>query len=108
MNDVGSCPVAVEEGTRITESSKSVLRHRVFLYGTLKQGQPNHLNLYSPTIGGRLKFVGRARSTQAFPLVVATRWNIPFLLYEPGKGKVGENYIRYLLRGEHDSYVNLD
>ncbi|CAH1735565.1 unnamed protein product [Chironomus riparius] len=61
---------------------------RVFVYGTLKSGQPNHF-LMQDVKNGMAKFIARAVTTEKFPLVVATRYNIPFLLNKPGTG----NYI---------------
>ena len=57
-----------------------------FVYGTLKRGQPNHYRL-GKEFGASL-FIGTARSIQQFPLVIASKYNIPFLLYAAGKGKV--------------------
>lgn len=59
---------------------------RVFVYGTLKRGQANHY-LMTDTINGSAKFIANAQTTEKFPLVVATRYNIPFLLFKPGVGE---------------------
>lgn len=56
--------------------------HRVFVYGTLKSGQPNHVHMES--LGCHL--VAAGHTEQAFPLVITSRWNLPFLLHVPGKG----------------------
>ena len=63
------------------------LRHRVFIYGTLKHGQPNHhlMNMHEL---GRCQLIGCARTDVSFPLIITTRWNLPFLLYAPGHGQV--------------------
>jgi gamma-glutamylaminecyclotransferase len=61
----------------------SFTTHRVFVYGTLKSSQPNHRHLESPNC----HFVGSGCTELPFPLVIATRWNLPFLLYVPGKGQ---------------------
>ncbi|MDH3670339.1 MAG: gamma-glutamylcyclotransferase [Gammaproteobacteria bacterium] len=55
--------------------------HRVFIYGTLKQGFPNYE-------AGTTEFscAGRFRTTDAFPLVVGGRWFSPYLIAEPGVG----------------------
>ena len=63
------------------------LRHRVFVYGTLKSGQPNHKLMNIHELGHR-QLIGTARTDVEFPLVIATRWNLPFLLYAPGHGQV--------------------
>ena len=55
--------------------------HRVFVYGTLKRGFPNHdawLKDYP--------CIGRFRTCDAFPLVVGDTWFSPYLIAEPGVG----------------------
>jgi len=66
-------------------ANKHVANKLVFVYGTLKRGQPNHDWLTRPTNGSAV-FRGRASTSDAFPLVVASRYNIPFLLDAPGRG----------------------
>ena len=56
--------------------------HRVFVYGTLKRGFPN----FDAGMKGQ-RFIGRARTRDAYPLVVAGNWFSPILLYEPGVGR---------------------
>ncbi|ELT95426.1 hypothetical protein CAPTEDRAFT_160818 [Capitella teleta] len=65
----------------------------IFIYGTLKKGQPNHPHLCE-TGHGNIKFIGKAFTEQIFPLIVATKWNLPFLLHKSGHGKIvrGEVY----------------
>jgi len=58
---------------------------RVFVYGTLKNGQPNH-HWLSQTDNGYQAFLGQAASVNKFPLVIASRYNIPYLLDKPGTG----------------------
>lgn len=36
--------------------------------------------------GSHYKFLCKAQTTQKFPLIIATKYNIPFLLYNPGMG----------------------
>jgi gamma-glutamylaminecyclotransferase len=62
------------------------LPHRVFVYGTLKRNQPNHHFFEAPELG-QCELVGTGRTVASFPLIVTTRWNLPFLLYAPGKGQ---------------------
>ena len=62
--------------------------HRIFVYGTLKNGQPNSHYMKSP-VSGKCEYIGTACTEEAFPLVIGTTWNIPLLLYAPGKGQVG-------------------
>lgn len=64
----------------------------VFVYGTLKQGQPNHYWMTDATAGAPATFVSAGRVVEEYPLVIATRYNVPFLLDKPGTGK--------LIRGE--------
>lgn len=65
--------------------------HRVFVYGTLKRGEPNEKVLNDPGLGA-VQFIATARTVRKFPLTVASEFNIPYLLFEPGCGKrvVGE------------------
>ncbi|KYM87051.1 hypothetical protein ALC53_03668 [Atta colombica] len=62
--------------------------HRVFVYGTLKQSEPNH-GLMKDTANGYAKFLGLGKTTVQYPLVIATKYNIPFLLKKPNTG----NYV---------------
>lgn len=68
-------------------------RHLVFFYGTLKSSQANHHHLLNHALG-HARFLSTARTKQRFPLSIYTRWNIPFLLDDPGKGEqiYGEIY----------------
>lgn len=54
----------------------------VFVYGTLKRGEPNHHYMNKAT------FITGAKSVDKFPLVIASKYNIPFLLDKPGLGHV--------------------
>lgn len=58
--------------------------HKVFVYGTLKRGEPNH-QWFSKDQGGYFKFLGEAQTVEKYPLIIGTKYNIPFLLYSPGK-----------------------
>ncbi|XP_036397011.1 gamma-glutamylaminecyclotransferase-like [Megalops cyprinoides] len=58
----------------------------VFVYGTLKRGQPNYFRMMDRG-NGKAQFCGSARTVDRFPLVIAGRYNIPFLLNVPGKGQ---------------------
>lgn len=60
--------------------------HKIFVYGTLLKGQPNHTVLLNVD-NGLSKFVGKARLSKKYPLVVASRYNIPFLLPLEGTGQ---------------------
>ena len=61
----------------------------VFVYGTLKSGEPNHYLLVEALKAGTSKFLGSCVSTKNYPLVVASRFNIPYLLRAAGRGEVG-------------------
>ncbi|UYV60833.1 GGACT [Cordylochernes scorpioides] len=64
----------------------------VFVYGTLKSGEPNHDLIKSSSTGARL--VGRAKTCHRWPLIIASRYNIPYLLHCRDKGEhvLGEVY----------------
>ncbi|KAI5772753.1 unnamed protein product [Gulo gulo] len=66
---------------------------RVFVYGTLKRGQPNHGVLWDRA-NGCAAFRGRGRTLEPYPLVIAGEHNIPWLLNLPGQGRrvLGEIY----------------
>lgn len=65
------------------------ITHNVFIYGTLKKGYPNHDEYLRSE-----KYLGKYRTIDCFPLVVANKWFAPILLQEPGVGKqvIGELY----------------
>ena len=54
---------------------------QLFVFGTLKRGFPN----YEVGMSG-LRFVGRCRTCEAYPLVVAGKWFSPVLIFEAGLG----------------------
>ncbi|CAP38096.1 Protein CBG21104 [Caenorhabditis briggsae] len=92
----------------------------VFVYGTLKSGEPNHKTLaetggeyrksdflifslcdsefgelekntksqYSDIQKNVLKFISSGTTMEKFPLVVGTKFNIPFLLDDAGNGNI--------------------
>ncbi|XP_012578669.1 PREDICTED: gamma-glutamylaminecyclotransferase [Condylura cristata] len=76
---------------------------RVFVYGTLKRGQPNHGVLLDGAHGSAA-FQGRARTLEPYPLVIAGEHNTPYLLQLPGRGRrvagevyaVDEQMLRFL------------
>lgn len=75
----------------------------MFVYGTLKSGQPNHAVLLDRA-HGCAAFLGRGRTLERFPLVIAGPHNIPYLLHLPGTGRrvrgevyaVDEQMLRFL------------
>ena len=62
-------------------------RHYVFSYGTLKRGEPNH-HWLSKGENGNQRFCGVANTKEKFPLVIASRYNIPYVLAASGQGNV--------------------
>lgn len=60
--------------------------HLVFVYGTLKKGEPNHYILQDPA-NGTVQYIGKAKTIKMWPLVIASRYNIPFLLFQENQGK---------------------
>ena len=58
--------------------SDSGLDTLVFVYGTLKIGEPNHHWLTDAR--GRSSFLGPGLTLDTWPLVVVTEYNIPMLL----------------------------
>ncbi|XP_068612335.1 gamma-glutamylaminecyclotransferase B-like [Brachionichthys hirsutus] len=76
---------------------------RIFVYGTLMKGQPNHYRLLDEA-NGAAAFLGSARTIQKFTLVIATKYNTPFLLNTPCQGRrvqgeiyaVDDRMLKYL------------
>jgi len=58
---------------------------KLFVCGALKYGQPSH-SILQNSGNGSAKYWCRATTTEKLPLVIATRYNIPFLLNKPGIG----------------------
>lgn len=56
--------------------------HKVFIYGTLKRGFPNHEAGLAEA-----RFLERVRTLEAYPLIVGGRWFSPYLIDEPGQGR---------------------
>lgn len=75
----------------------------IFVYGTLKRGQPNHYRMVDSS-NGKVEFLATACTTQKYPLLIATLHNIPFLLNIPGNGhriqgeiyRVDEQMLKFL------------
>ncbi|XP_032590090.1 putative gamma-glutamylcyclotransferase CG2811 isoform X2 [Drosophila grimshawi] len=58
---------------------------KVFVYGTLKSGEPNH-HWLTTKANGFSRFLAKGATSTKFPLVIGTRYNIPFLLNKQGVG----------------------
>uniref|UniRef100_A0A1I8HWA7 Gamma-glutamylcyclotransferase family protein n=2 Tax=Macrostomum lignano TaxID=282301 RepID=A0A1I8HWA7_9PLAT len=70
----------------INEPIKPQLPLHLFVYGTLKFGQPNqHVLLGAGGEGGAV-YVSGGRTLESYPLVISSSANIPFLLNRPGLG----------------------
>ena len=61
----------------------------VFIYGNFKRGQPLHHTLLGE-VGRIVRFKSKGVTVDAYPLVAASRYNIPFLLNAKGIGKVSQ------------------
>ncbi|VDM07711.1 unnamed protein product [Wuchereria bancrofti] len=57
----------------------------VFVYGTLKRGEPN-ASVMADLVTGMQKFIGTGKTINAYPLIIASEYNIPFCLDKPGIG----------------------
>ncbi|XP_014087300.1 putative gamma-glutamylcyclotransferase CG2811 [Bactrocera oleae] len=77
---------------------------KVFVYGTLKRGEPNH-HWLTRSENGHSRFLCEAQTVVKFPLVIGTRYNIPFLLNKPG---VGYNVYGEVYEVDDTMFANLD
>ena len=53
---------------------------KLFVYGTLKRGEPNHYWLTDQHGEGSARFTGQGVTVDTWPLVVVTQYNIPMML----------------------------
>lgn len=75
----------------------------IFVYGTLKKSQPNYFRMLDRN-NGKAEFLASALTTEKYPLVIASKYNVPFLLNIPGQGhrihgeiyKVDEKMLKFL------------
>ncbi|KAL5258159.1 hypothetical protein ACHWQZ_G012947 [Mnemiopsis leidyi] len=91
---------------------RSLMGIFVFVYGTLKRGFPNNHFLSGA------EFVGNALTIEKYPLVIASRCNIPYLLGAKSQGhrvagevfKVTESQLQTLdfLEGYPDYYNRIE
>ena len=76
------------------ESDQNEIFQKVFVYGTLKKGQPNHyLMIDNPEKNGIARFYAQALSVNKYPLVVASHAHIPCMLDVKGQGHVSNNAL---------------
>ncbi|CAG2165494.1 unnamed protein product [Oppiella nova] len=61
-------------------------RYLMFVYGTIKTGQPNHYILKDPD-NGEAEFICGAESIDKWPLVIGSKYNVPYLLHKRHFGK---------------------
>ncbi|CAH0697948.1 unnamed protein product [Spodoptera exigua] len=61
------------------------IMQKVFVYGTLKRNQPNNYWLQDPN-NGVGNFLADGYTKTKYPLIIATKYNVPFLLHSPGNG----------------------
>ena len=72
-------------------------KNLVFVYGTLKKGEPSNHLLHEP-VNGQAKYIGEARTVCKYPLVIAGRYDFIHLLDNPGIGKVSKPIIICLFK----------
>lgn len=77
---------------------------KLFVYGALKYGQPSS-SILANTGNGYANLWCRATTTQKLPLVIATRYNIPFLLNKPGVGYYVTGEIYEVSRVDYHRYI---
>lgn len=77
---------------------------KVFVYGTLKRSQPNHFIL-TDTANGIANYLVNGKTKVKFPLVIATRYNVPFLLNRPD---IGQNIVGEIYEVNNDMFEFLD
>nr|ACO11723.1 UPF0131 protein CG2811 [Caligus rogercresseyi] len=67
-------------------------KNLVFVYGTLKRKEPNHHWISEKSES--FQFLGRATTINKYPFVIASSFNIPYVLEKPGVGNqvIGELY----------------
>ncbi|XP_045601954.1 putative gamma-glutamylcyclotransferase CG2811 isoform X2 [Procambarus clarkii] len=67
-------------------------RNLVFVYGTLRQNEFNHKCLTEEE-NGRSRLIDIGTTKEKYPLVIASRYNIPYALAAPGKGEYIEGEV---------------
>lgn len=59
--------------------------HLIFVYGTLKTNQPNH-DMMEDSENGAAKLICPGKTSELYPLIIATRYNSPYMLKKAGVG----------------------
>ena len=57
------------------------MKHRLFIYGTLKKGFPNHNNYMESA-----RHLGKYQTIEKYPLVLCGARYVPCMIYRPGEG----------------------
>lgn len=81
----GSLLCVTGRGVRFLAAMASQATHYVFVYGTLKTGEPNN-HVMKDSENGKVTLIGTAVTVKKWPLVIASSYNIPYLLHCEGKG----------------------
>ncbi|KAL4229116.1 hypothetical protein ACF0H5_012155 [Mactra antiquata] len=84
-------------------SVSKVNQHTVFVYGTLKKGQPNEYFMKEVIPGN--EYIGEAKTAKNYPLVIAGIWNLPMLINKEGKGKNVHGEL-YRVNDEHLEHLD--
>uniref|UniRef100_A0A915C0B0 Gamma-glutamylcyclotransferase family protein n=1 Tax=Parascaris univalens TaxID=6257 RepID=A0A915C0B0_PARUN len=70
---------------RFINSSVTSANTFIFVYGTLKRNEPNY-EIMTNISTGKCHLIGCGRTVERFPLLIASKFNIPFCLQQPGIG----------------------
>jgi gamma-glutamylaminecyclotransferase len=104
-----------------------MMRYRIFVYGTLKKGFPNHDNYMKSA-----RELGRYETIEKYPLVLCGKRNVPCMIFSPGEGhhvegevyeidddglngidalertRDSDGYRRYVIRVSSSGWLSLD
>ncbi|EEC19489.1 gamma-glutamylaminecyclotransferase isoform X1 [Ixodes scapularis] len=70
---------------RMSSTLAAPRQYCVFVYGTLKTGEPNYAVMRSQE-NGHAELIGRGKTVKRWPLVIGSSFNIPYLLPCEGRG----------------------
>uniref|UniRef100_A0A7E4ZUD9 Gamma-glutamylcyclotransferase family protein n=1 Tax=Panagrellus redivivus TaxID=6233 RepID=A0A7E4ZUD9_PANRE len=85
--------VCLQLALQLVGASGSEMRTKVFVYGTLKKGEPNHEFMTDPATG-KLWFIDNATTVDKFVMFVSSPRNIPFIVNSEEKNE------GYQIKGE--------